>query len=165
MSGRFQRGDVVLRYDYQRGRLMACTPHVVVDDSPERVALYVSPGTPCHGPAELRDEFVRRMLDSDWVARATCWHSNHVLRITPPRARHSVDLYWRSDDWALQGWYIDLLRPLRREDEFETEDHVLDLWIDANRRWDWKDEDDFCALSVAGYWSPRTPGRSVKKAR
>jgi hypothetical protein len=155
VRGRFPPGTVVTLYDRQRGTLLSATRHLVVEDSSDCIALYVAPGASRREPVTLRDDLVRRLLESDWELGSSSWHSNHVLRLTPPLASHSVDLYWRAGDWAFQGWYVNLQKPLLRlGDGFETTDQVLDIWVDPDRRWAWKDEVDFDALTAAGYWQP-----------
>lgn len=72
VRGRFPPGTVVTRYDRQHGTPLAETRHVV-DDSSDRIALYVAPGTSWRGPMSVRDDFVRRMLESDWELCSSSW--------------------------------------------------------------------------------------------
>ena len=46
------------------------------------------------------------------------------------------------DDGAERGWYINLQEPFRRnERRFHYMDLMLDVVVDVERRWRWKDED------------------------
>ncbi|GIE98774.1 DUF402 domain-containing protein [Paractinoplanes rishiriensis] len=42
------------------------------------------------------------------------------------------------------GWYLNLEEPYtRHHDEVRTTDHVLDIVVTPQRRWEWKDADEF----------------------
>jgi predicted RNA-binding protein associated with RNAse of E/G family len=55
-----------------------------------------------------------------------------------------VYLFWSDANDAFSGYYIDLIEPFQRTPVgFDTRDHVLDIWIELDRRtWTWKDEDE-----------------------
>ncbi len=56
-------------------------------------------------------------------------------------ASHSVYVHWGRDGEFL-GWYVNLEDPWRETAlGFDTTDHLLDVWIDPDRTWRWKDED------------------------
>jgi len=39
------------------------------------------------------------------------------------------------------GWYVNLETPWRRTAlGYDSTDHLLDIWVDPDRRWRWKDE-------------------------
>ena len=104
--------------------------------------LYVPPGTrgrkPRHGfvdePSQLR---TLRWEHVDHV-----WTGSHALRLLRPRAAHCLYLFWSADDWAFQGWYVNLQRPYTRSRlGFDTRDHALDIVVEPNGAWRWKDED------------------------
>ena len=65
----------------------------------------------------------------------------------------SVWLFW-DDDWAFDGWYVNLEAVHRREgrDLFSC-DHVLDVWIDADGDVQMKDEDELEAAVEQGLFT------------
>ncbi len=124
-------------------------PVTVVADRPDRIMHYLAPGT----------RFLRRVLRDgspvprviavdELLERGSClqpaiWQGSHRLIVTQPDAAHAVYLRWRDPDWTFQGWYVNLQEPLQRTGEgFTTQDHFLDIVVDPDRSWHWKDEDE-----------------------
>jgi hypothetical protein len=63
-----------------------------------------------------------------WLMRAGDWHAQWVSWL---------------EDGSHWGWYVNLQEPFRRTAKgFETMDLVLDVLIDPDRSWRWKDEDE-----------------------
>jgi uncharacterized protein len=82
------------------------------------------------------------------------WQDNAVLWLVRPGDAHAVGAFWRGPARAFVGWYVDLQAPLSRSAiGFDTEDHVLDVDIDPDRSWRWKDEDEFTAAQRLGHIS------------
>ncbi len=64
--------------------------------------------------------------------------------------RHSIDHFWR-EDGDFRGWYVNLQEPLRETAVgLDTCDLALDLWVEADGAWHWKDEDDFAEMQTLG---------------
>jgi predicted RNA-binding protein associated with RNAse of E/G family len=56
---------------------------------------------------------------------------------------HAIHLWWRPPDWRFGGWYINLQEPIRPTPlGFDFMDHVLDVVIDPDLSWRWKDEEE-----------------------
>ena len=52
-------------------------------------------------------------------------------------------MLWDGKGCEFAGWYVNLQEPLRRSPlGFETDDLVLDIRIQPDRSWAWKDEDE-----------------------
>ena len=55
---------------------------------------------------------------------------------------HAVWVSWR-DGGEFWGWYVNLQKPFRRTARgFETMDLMLDVIVEIDRSWWWKDEDE-----------------------
>ncbi len=128
-------------------QLFLVMPVTVVDDSEDRIAHYLAPGTPFLRRTLRDGSPVPRVVSlEDLVANGSClqqstWHGPHQLIVTRPEAAHAVYLRWREPDWTFEGWYVNLQAPLRRTAAgFTTEDQFLDLVVAPNRLWKWKDE-------------------------
>ncbi len=151
-------GDTaLLRTVVENGRVGSVLPTTVVQDSDDLVALYLAPGTTCKRRAGKRGGPHGRVLveDSggheDWT-----WSENRRLILWhPPELQHAVSLFWRDADNMFLGWYVDVLKPLRRTPlGFDTRDLILDVVIDPDRTWNWKDEDELAWHQEQGYIAP-----------
>jgi RimJ/RimL family protein N-acetyltransferase len=128
-------GTPVLLRSIHAGRVRWTFPHRLAGRDRGRIVLYCCPGTQGRrgDPPE-----------------ALVWERTHVLRTTDPAAMHSVDLYW-DESWAFLGWYVNLQAPLTPSRHgYDTTDLALDVWVEPDGTWSWKDEDDLAALVDRG---------------
>lgn len=52
-------------------------------------------------------------------------------------------LFWEADTWRFDGWYVNLQSPFVRTSlGFDATDDILDIEIEIDRSWAWKDEDE-----------------------
>ena len=137
-----------------RGRLWAVAPMTVVEDGDDRVVLWRPKGTmrkiPTSPPTRplLQDRpahLSTMMANCDWIYGDHEWDVDTLWLLTPG-AWSSVWVSWLSPGvhW---GWYINLQEPFRRSGRgFVTMDLMLDVVVETDRSWQWKDEDDFQAM-------------------
>jgi len=104
----------------------------------------------------------------DWV-----WRDAHVLRFMRPGDRQTVELYW-DEAWSFLGWYVNLQAPLVVHGSFlDTTDWALDITVEPDGTWAWKDEDDFAEAETLGVFTDveggaatvRTEGERVVEER
>ena len=114
-----------------------------MQDTPNLLAIYWGAGSPNRTP-------VKRLVPHDLLSNDIClvsrkWVDTDVLMLVLPGAAHAVYVMWEAGQTTLKCWYIDLQEPLRRTAiGFDTNDHLLDIVISADRSvWRWKDEDEF----------------------
>lgn len=136
-------GAVALLRSVYAGKVRWTFPHRVVEDDGERAALYCPPGAAGKLTRRLPGEgYLERWVRPDTDPDDRVWHSAHVLRLVTVGASNTVEVYW-DEDWALHGWYLNLVAPVRRSAVgFDTTDWVLDVWVDPDGTWRWKDEDE-----------------------
>jgi hypothetical protein len=148
-------GEVVLYRDVQKGGVWWVIPHVVVSDDGDCVVLYTAPGTPTASMVGLTEEtFAEAIGRQGYALGQTCWEDNHVLRILKAGAGHAVELYWSAEEWTFHGWYVHLQTPYRRTPAgFEKRDQALDILVDVEHQWTWKDEHHIALLADSGYLS------------
>src|SRR5216117_3027777 len=104
------------------------------------LALWAAAGTPCIYPLAT-DGAGRIRHPTDWVRRERRWHGTGVLHRIRPEESHSLLHFWQ-EDGRFAGWYVNLQAPLRPSRHgFDTEDHLLDVWVAADGSWRWKDEE------------------------
>ena len=145
---RWQPGDPIVRRELCLGKPWLGQAVVVVEDSDELLALYVAEGSELAYP------------DGDWPGGRHPWHGKDrwrghgVLQLQRPDEAHAVWLFWRGPKRSLAVWYLNLQAPFRRTPRgVDTMDHELDIVIEPNGRWRFKDEellDDWIRL---GRWT------------
>jgi hypothetical protein len=145
-------GDVVLLRSVYGGRVRWTFPHRVVATEP-RLALHVCPGTPGklmkrgYGKGAYVEPWARGDPPVDWL-----WQGGHALRLLEPGAAHAIELYW-DPDWRLRGWHLNLQTPaVVRDGRIDMTDQALDVWVEPDGTWRWKDEDDFAQKRALGVY-------------
>jgi hypothetical protein len=74
------------------------------------------------------------------------WQDVDVLMLMPPDRAYAVWWFFRPGG-GFQRWYVNLEDPCARWDDgaaagVDTADHALDLLVEPDRAWRWKDEDE-----------------------
>jgi hypothetical protein len=130
-----------------------------VQDTPELVALWMTPGT--HWLQPQRPDGGRvgvvDVLHDDWVLADAVWQGGGALILQIPTAAHALIGFWDADNRHLSSWYINLQAPLRRTTRgFDTLDHILDIVVSPDRRsWEWKDEAPLAEAVSRGLVTPK----------
>ena len=146
MSDFFRPGDPILLREVWRDRVWTARPVIVVEDSPQLVALYIATGSTWKRPFNI-DGMPKRIPAGDWQLRDDLW-TNDVLRISLPGERFSI-LPIHDEQRQLRFWYLNIETPLRRTGlGFDYMDQALDIIVSPDlSEWRWKDEDEL-ALAV-----------------
>ena len=143
-------GDPVLLRSIYRETVRWCWPHHYVGEWDGRTGLYCRPGN--------RGKLMKRVAGKgyleSWVTDAPAfdyvWDHTHVLRFMRAGDAHTVELFW-DEDWRFLFWYVNLQTPLVvRGDRFDTTDLALDIVVEPDGTWSWKDEDDFAQAIELG---------------
>ncbi len=137
---RFDPGESIALRQTWDGRVWAARPATVVDDAAGQTMLFIPAGirwmAPFHDGRRLKIpqpefELVQQRHDE-----------NHVLSFSWPDTWYAVLLLLGPDRSPL-SWYVNLEEPLRRTElGFDTLDHELDVIVEFDGSWRWKDEDD-----------------------
>lgn len=134
---RWQPGDEVLWRETWRGRTYFAMPVRVVEDDEQTVVVYLAEGT--------RFGFPRGGWpwgDRHPWAEPGVWAGHGVLISHPLGRAHTIWHFWEGPERRFAGWYVNLQAAfVRGGDAFDTYDHELDLWIEPDGSWQWKDED------------------------
>ncbi|MFT3893275.1 MAG: DUF402 domain-containing protein [Anaerolineales bacterium] len=126
---------------------------IVVHDRPDEVALVIVPGAECaapegymngkHGPAGHWDrwgEYERR----NWTMQPYSWRTNRLLMLAYPDKYYSSYYFWQADTNQFLCYYINFQLPFRRSKVgFDSFDLELDVIVEPNFEWRWKDVDDY----------------------
>jgi hypothetical protein len=139
-------GDQILLRHRRLGPVSYAWPVTVVSDASERTLLYLRPGTPIKRrvmpdgmPFDRQLPYREAYLVPLRVGDGT-WTTHHVLIEVRPGDAFDIRHFW-AEDWSFRGWYVNLQQPVARvRTGFDTADHVLDIWVDPDGTWRWKDE-------------------------
>lgn len=159
--GRRSRGDPVLLRYVNDGRVSRVLPMNVVADDERATQLFIRAGTrtltrcePDGSPIPRSLPYAERFA-RPWVLCPGTWGGAHVLMLAPAGAAASMWAFW-DEEWDFQGLYVNLQEPLRRTRfGFDTSDHVLDVVVEPDHSWTWKDEDELAEAIRLGRFTPQ----------
>jgi hypothetical protein len=141
---RFEPGQVITRR-YLRGQWCTWAQAMrVINDDEHGLLLWQPAGADFAtlvdaDGSSLHEVTPDQMRDPRLTVRA--WQGD-VLILMPPRASWSV--WWFFEEGVFSGWYVNLEEPcIRRRNGVQTKDLVLDIVVTPQRRWQWKDTDEF----------------------
>jgi hypothetical protein len=146
----WSRGDLVLERRFRMGRLRWALPLSVVASTPELHALHLAAGTTFMRAVDA-DGDVHRGPDEDWQLAPRVWTDTRVLVLLRPGRAHALWVVWDASDDRFLGWYVNLQDPFEPDDlGFVTVDHDLDVVVEPDGAWRWKDEHEVAASARAG---------------
>ena len=152
---RWQAGDQIALREVYRGRIWVARAATVVQDSDDLVAAYLAPGTRWKVPADTPRTDVLRRLQRGWRLGDYQWTGPRMLYLLRRGVSHAIHLWWLPPDWRFGGWYVNLQEPIRRTAlGFDYMDQMLDIVIDPDLSWRWKDEDEIDEALAIGLLTP-----------
>lgn len=151
-SVEFTPGQTILRRYWTGERITVLNVLRVISDDQFGLRLWLPVGTPYwriltedgrtqhQAPFEIAGE--RSTLSQ------VVWQGSDVMIWVPPSTPYSVWWFWDPATAEFRGWYGNLEAPAIRWDDgelsgFDTVDHALDLWVEPDNSWSWKDIDEF----------------------
>jgi len=133
-------------------KVFSAIPTTVVERTSSRVVLWIARETPVRRPRGMRLP-IAELAEQRWRPEEARWYGGRLM-IAEAGASHSVYVTWGKDG-ELVGWYVNLEEPWRESPfGFDTTDHLLDVWIDPDRSWRWKDEDELAEAVETGLFTP-----------
>ena len=144
---RRQRGDSIVRREIWRGEPKVAWGGIVVEDSPSLLALYMPGGS----PLAFADDFFGS--PHPWSGRSS-WEGHGVLQLQRPGDMHAVWVFWHGAEREFRGWYVNLQEPFRRTPRgFDTQDLELDIVVELDGSWHYKDDERLEQWIERGRWS------------
>ena len=145
----WQPGEVIAWRNIAYGRPWHIQSGIVVSDRFDEIVIATLPGsesvmeTSCaqKGKAgKRRWEF----KDHDWELTRSAWHTNRVLAITEPEKYYSIMLFWNQERNEFLGYYVNFQLPFKRSPSgIDTLDLDLDIDMEPDLSYRWKDEEDY----------------------
>lgn len=144
----FQAGHVIERREVLHDEVWMTSPVTVVHDDGDTLAVRLDPGS--------RFTFPRHSFGVHPWAHHSEWGGSIVLQLF-----RSGDLYsvWKffTPDGLFRHWYINFEAPVKRgPGHIDTDDHGLDLIVDAEGGRRWKDVSDLHHQRMEGRISSQT---------
>ena len=95
------------------------------------------------GSEALREEARQARVRGDWQLADSVWRRTGVVEETVAERWFTVSRMHAADG-ALLCWYVNFQRPpLWRPGGWDTLDLAIDLVVEPDRTWRWKDEDEY----------------------
>jgi len=136
-------GDPILLREIFRGRIWVARPATVVRDDSRLIAAYLAPGMRWKRPVDSATGERMRMPATSWRLQDAVWERSRWLQLFEPGVAHAIHLWWSVPEWRFAGWYVNLQEPFRRSAlGLNYMDHMLDIVVDPDLSWRWKDEDE-----------------------
>lgn len=128
-------------------------PARVVEDRDDLLALFIPNGAITKQWRGVRDSMgqpvTRELVDIPW--------RRDTLRLMYPGEDYSIWLSWRDEggERVFHGYYINVEEPFRRTPiGVDTNDHTLDVVVQPDLSWAWKDEDQLAERAASGVYVP-----------
>jgi len=164
---------VTLRWNFRFGGQLSCVvPVRVVAHGSDGLWLWLAAGSPLWdaqlpGSRHLRDLDPAERPPGGYPLAEGVWHQSSALIFQPDGAGHAV--WWLFAPGAgFGGWYVNLEHRVREGEDIHVNDLELDLTVEPDRSWQWKDEESFAAKTGhPAYWTAeqaaaaRAEGRRV----
>ena len=137
----------LLRFRRLDGSLGQVHPLRVLSDDGRALVGWLPADTPIVGTRLVGGRHMRTVpLEQRFTIKRErfphVWHDSANLRLVE-EDRWSSTWWFFSRDWEFQGWYVNLEIPMgRTASTVDRVDGALDVWIQPDRSWDWKDEDE-----------------------
>tara|TARA_A100001037_G_scaffold186789_1_gene167242 strand:- start:3115 stop:3753 length:639 start_codon:yes stop_codon:yes gene_type:complete len=149
----FEPGQSILYRELdEHGVLVDVKPVTVVEDAAETIALWLPLNTRSKNPVFLDHTpgAPRRWLPGNKELQDAEWRWAEILILIRPRQPRATWVRW-SDTREFLGLYVNMQSPLFRTPiGFDTRDHQLDILVDSDRAWRWKDEDELASCARHG---------------
>lgn len=146
-------GDLVVVRGIFNNCIWIAQSSLVVKDDEREVALALLPGAECrmpdgyingkHGPGGKWDrwgDYLNRNPD----LQSFTWHTRRLLLLMEPDTYYGTVLFWEESSDQFINYYINFQTPFKRSERgFDFLDLELDIIIEPNFIWHWKDTDEY----------------------
>jgi uncharacterized protein DUF402 len=140
----FTEDQIILRRYFRATHYSFIKPMRVISDDDAGLLLWMPAGSEfavlIDADGKTPHDLTRDEMREPRLVRQT-WRDNDILVLMPPGAEHSI--WWFFHQGTFIGWYVNLETQHPRDaDGVDITDLVLDVWIEPDRTWEWKDEDE-----------------------
>jgi Protein of unknown function (DUF402) len=134
---------LVLYRSIYRGRIIFAQPGYLLEETPDRVVTATVPGAQCRMLTGPRSDIMSALSAGRERTEYIAWSITRVAWITPFESAYALGLFWNDASDRFIGYYVNLQEPVRRSPfGFDSLDYALDIVIEPDGSWRWKDEDE-----------------------
>jgi hypothetical protein len=145
----WEPGDTVIWREKFRDRIWHAHTAISVKDSPDETALVFLPGSEGMGPADWVDGKVEgfrpwNFVDELWKLKNYSWKTFRTLFVLEPQKYYTTVFYWNAGSNQFLQYYINFQTPfIRSHSGIDTRDLELDLIVNPDLSYEWKDLDKY----------------------
>ena len=145
---RFARGEAVALREIWNGRVWSARAAIVVEDREDQTTFFVP--AEAMRMAAVRDGAMLRIPQDGFELAPRTSGEAPALSFGWPDRWHGTLLFFHPDGRPRE-WYVNLQEPLRRTDVgFDYLDLKLDVIVEMEGSWLWKDEDELAEAITRG---------------
>ncbi|MBR7836000.1 DUF402 domain-containing protein [Actinospica durhamensis] len=147
-------GTTAVRRDVFRDRVWTESPMRVLESGPDGVLTALWPGVVVQAAADIaaarrggepvmRTAVLEALAAGTWQLAPWVWEINALVTQRSSGRWFTVGRHY-GPDGALRAWYVNFERPpLWHATGWDTFDLLVDLVVDPDGTWRWKDEDEY----------------------
>lgn len=145
----WQPGEVVAWRGIYRERIWHAIPATVVKDTEQETVLSFVPGAVCmveemYPKGKLDGKRRWDFIEQNWTLAPFTWHTNRALIVFEPQKFYATVYFWNHASDNFIGCYVNFQLPFQRKPRsLDALDLDLDLVIDPDHSFHWKDIDDY----------------------
>ena len=149
MTNFWKPGEIIVWRGIFRNQVWNALTVIVVKDTPEEIVMTLLPGTECMTESDYpkgKEHAKRRwdFKDKAWILEKYYWHTNRLLLIVEPNKYYSTILFWNHASNEFICYYMNFQSPFQRHAcGIDTLDLDLDLVINPDLSYEWKDVDEY----------------------
>ena len=155
---RYSPGEPMLFREIWSGKVWGAYPAIVIQDTPELLAVYRHPDTIARRHISARGDrpTAEEIRQGKWLLNAVSRNDFWMLRMAIPGETYSVIIFFRTADNSVIAWYVNLEGVARRGPlGIDYTDLMLDVVIEPDlKEWRWVDEDELREAVEAGLIPP-----------
>ena len=148
-------GETCVMRGIFRNKVWLAQSVIVVKDGPAETVLLLMPGAQCAYPAgyahwRVHDQSGptrwQEAFSDPLILKELPWETNRILIFLEPEKYYSFFLFWNHATNEFVFYYVNFQLPFRRSHcGFDTLDLDLDIVIQPDHQWKWKDVDEYHA--------------------
>jgi len=153
MLKRWMPGEPVALRGIYKDRVWYMQSALVVHDTPQETALVILPGAECSAPKEYihgkhgESGYYDRWgnyLEDRWNMEKYPWRTNRLLILLQPEKYYARMFFWEHSSGRFLCYYINFQLPFHRTAiGLDTLDLELDIVVEADHEWHWKDVENY----------------------